>query len=313
MRTFVIVGLAVLGVAAAGVLYVSLGGGGDGERRTGALRSFTVGGWHLEIGGVAAGQLRSVEGCGVEASVALVTQTDKRPGPGRLADCQITFTGGLGLPGWQWINDATLGSAARNAALTHVDGSGVADFQLNLTSARLVRFQLPKLDSASNEAVIFRADLAADRVDRVKTIVTPKAMTTTKSLLAANFRLTIPGLDTTKVAAVESWSFEVASTSGIEKPPPAKLGDLTILTSETSSAGFEDWLRKSLISGEQLPEKTAKLELLTADLKSAILTVDFTGVGIIGGELFGASESSTDTPKREFSFYVEGATLKYAG
>lgn len=295
-----------------GFLYVALGDGDD--RRIGALRSYTAGNWHLEVGGTAMGALKNVEGCGVEGTVTMATPTDKRPASSEYGPCKISFGTGFSLAGWQWINESLEGAVPRNAALIHVDSAGVADFQLTLANASIERFETPKLDASSNDVTTFWIDLAAQRIDKTKALTTPKAAASTaKNQLAANFRLTIPGLDTSKVSTIEQWAFSVPPQTAAEKAPKAHLENLTLLTSETAAKGFEDYLRASLINGETVAEKTAKLELLSSDLQSTVLAIDFTGVGIIGGELFGAGESSTSIVRRQFSFYVESATIKYIG
>src|SRR5262249_10748615 len=93
--------------------------------------------------------------------------------------------------------------------------------------------------------------------------------------LASNFRLSIPGLDCTRVARIES--FTVKPQANVVEFP-----DLRIELSPASGATWHDFYRTMVIEGHSTPmdEKTGTLALLSANLAQVVATITFFNLGI---------------------------------
>jgi hypothetical protein len=315
-RTFIIVAVAVFAALLGGFVYVALDGGGE-ERRAGALstRSYVSGSWSLELDGQNVGVLKSLEGCHLEANVAAEAGGGKLAGAPRFTPCRLRFGLGMGKPLYTWISDVLGGKTvgARAVTLVQTDGTGKVATALNLQGAQITSFSVPALDAAAKEPGYFELKIEADTVEKGSS--GGAAATTSakaKLLMPAYFSVKIGGLDTTKIAKVSSWSFQRSRATGDTKLGQPELGNFELETSESSSSTFQAALEDLAVKGNAT-EWPGSIELLDATLKSVLFKVDFTGVGMYAGDLYGAAEAADALPRRAYSFYVESAKLDFAG
>jgi phage tail-like protein len=329
-KTIVLSAVVVLALLAGGIAFVALGGGDDDERRTGAIaatRSYSAGNFFLEINGTNVGALKSIDGCGVEfETVAAVSGTDKAQtkhvGQPKYGPCQIRFGSGLGPAAYQWIMDALAGkNAVRDAAIVIADVNLKAQSRLALDDAILTKFTLPALDPGSKDPAYFELTLTPEQITKSPgggSSVGSTASKSAKQMLLGNFRVTSPALPNLKASKVESWSFEspvAREATGSERLPtvlsgPAQLGDVSLLASEPVQ-GLDDWVSDQVKGTAK--ETTLLVELLDPTLKSSLLELSFTGVGLTQADLIAGAESATDTvQKRGFSMFVQGASIKFS-
>ncbi len=323
-KTLVLVAVAVAVVLVGGLAYVAFGGGDD-DRRAGALAtsSYAVGNYALTIDGVNAGMLKSFSGCGVTANAVSATVGDLRldtsTGPVKYEGCHIRFGLGMAPVVYTWIKDSLAGKGAPKAvSIVGYDATNQATAQLNLTNARLTSFTVPQLDATNSAAVFFEATLSPESVRKVKASGgAASASKTVKTMLGANYRLTIPDVEGHRASRIGPWSFEIpvpddAGVTGTTKAlVPAKLDDLSVLASDPAP-GLDAWL--DLLMKGTPTEKPVTIELLDATLKVQLFELRFAAAGLTQGDLLGASTASTDTvPRRQFSMYVEGPALTFSG
>jgi hypothetical protein len=143
-----------------------------------------------------------------------------------------------------------------------------------------------------------------------------------KGLLASNFRVTIPGVDCTKVSRIEPIVITRAAieSAGINRTPTEERGkmsctNLVITVSEVAAKDFVDWHRQAVIEGKAGPEmeKTATIELLSPNTKDVELTLEGNGVGILAVRPV-TSEAGTESVRRvAVEMYVERWALKPTG
>jgi tail tube protein gp19 len=314
-RTLVLVAVAVFAVVVGGFVYVAVKGGDD-ARRVGAFSQTqtSLGPWQLQLNGANAGPLKSVSGCEVSAAVVSVAGGGKRAGQVKYGSCRVQFGLSMTPAFYKWIGDA-LGKSPAPAAmnLLQADANGKVATNVELVDARLSGFSTPALDGGSQDLVLFTADLVAGAIRKgplggsLSGGLSQKASSAT----AANFRVTIPGVDAKRVAKVGSWSFEVpyeSSSVGADKivtaaAGPPKLGDLQLEVSEGFVADFDAMLQ-DLISG-QGQKTTAKVELLNTAMTATVFMLSLDGVGMDGGVHY-----ATDN-RRAYSFYADGATIAF--
>jgi hypothetical protein len=88
------------------------------------------------------------------------------------------------------------------------------------------------------------------------------------------------------------------------------VGDLVLTVSSAKSKPFADWHEEFVVKGNnsQDREKTATIELMSADMKNALLTLEGSGVGIIAVR---PESGGSDSAKRvQVQMYVEQWRVK---
>jgi T4-like virus tail tube protein gp19 len=306
-RSFILVAVAVFAALVGGFVYVALSGGG-GERRTGALapQSSTAGNFTLMLDGANVGQLRSVSGC--EVSFEAVQKSGSADSGAAYRPCTLAFNLGMEPAFLTWVSGAVAGNGQpKDVSILQSNATGNVVAELRLSNAQITSFTMPALAGGSNTAVFFEATVEG-QVQKLKgsgKVGSSLASKTQKNLLASNFKLTIPGLeqDLAKTNVVDGWSINIKNASN---PQP---GELAFTVGEPVN-DLDMWL-DNLMKGANSPPRPAKLELLDASLKSALVELNFTSATVAEADLLGTAESPTAPVRRNVSLEVGGASLKF--
>jgi hypothetical protein len=315
-RTLVLVAVTVFAVVVGGFVYVAVKGGDD-ARSLGAFSQTqaSLGPWQLQLNGSSAGPLKSVSGCEVTASVNTVAGVAKRAGQVKYGPCRLQFGLGMSPAFFRWIADALAKTPApATMNLVQADLNGKVATNVELVDARLSGFSTPALDGGSQDLVLFTADVSAGAIRKgplggsASSGLKEKAPAAT----AANFRVTIPGVDAKRVAKVGSWSFEVPYqldpvgsdkiVTGAAGPP--KLGDLQLEVADGFAADFDAMLQDLISGGGQ--KTTAKVEILNTAMTATVFALSLDGVGMNGGVPY-----ATDN-RRAYSFFADGAQIAFS-
>ncbi len=101
-----------------------------------------------------------------------------------------------------------------------------------------------------------------------------------KKWLTSSFKLAIDGLDTTRVIKIEPLTAKTAVVNSAVGPNDAHISRWRCF----SSASSVSMRSATVIRGQnaQANEKNGRLKMLTQDLRTALFTLDFTGIGIVG-------------------------------
>ncbi|MGC4071852.1 MAG: hypothetical protein QM760_04930 [Nibricoccus sp.] len=193
-----------------------------------------------------------------------------------LADCLANFLAGKSTP--------------RNLILTTADASGKPESSLVATNAILEEVQFPQLDGSSKEPFralfIFRAD--AVKASTPETLPSAGKAMNRNASLASNFRLSIDGLPTSRVASIEAFTIKSAARpagtfNAQPQPISPNISNLTLAISQADRAGWTAWRDSFLVQGnsQDTAEKSGTLELLGADMKSVLFTLKFSNLGLI--------------------------------
>jgi hypothetical protein len=76
---------------------------------------------------------------------------------------------------------------------------------------------------------------------------------------------------------------------------------------------FQDWLDKTLNDGGSKNEKTMRVELLDADMKDPLLTLELSGVGIVAVRMKKAEAGSEAIQRAQVELYAEQLKLTGGG
>ena len=251
----------------------------------------------LELDGKDAEPLRSVEGGEpygdvVQAAVGAGNVIRKRIGALHYADISIE----LGLipsgPVANWIG-ATLGRSLprHSGAVVEHDDNYREISRLTFEHAAIHEVEFPALDAAQQEPAYLTIRLAPDQTLRQagsgaqqsKDPNMVRGATKTKPPRRCDFRLTIDGLDATRVSAVGPLVVRqvirepMLGEQRVYGTPALEIPDLVVTLPE--AADWYAW-RDAFIVGATGPERNGKLEYLSPDRKDVLAWIEFSGLGI---------------------------------
>jgi phage tail-like protein len=266
-----------------------------------ATRPYTASRFGLMLDGAFVGFLQSFSGGMARADVQLERGagaiTRKHLGPPVYDDIVIQFGTNMSKAVYEWIGATCNGKLTRKSgAIVALDVNYAVQSSLEFSNAFISEVGMPAADAASKDAVSLQLKLSPEstHIKKGDGSKPPQAVTKSdKPLLASSFRFTLSGLETVsnKVSKVDAFAIKakviadalgaarekiVRGAGGVEVP------DLSVSVAESAAGPLYDWHEDFVIKGNngQDKEKTATLEYLTQDLKSALFTLQFSGVGI---------------------------------
>jgi hypothetical protein len=177
--------------------------------------------------------------------------------------------------------------------------------RLTFTNLRVTEVTLPALDGSSKEPASLTVTAQADSVAREKPSATPgTAKAKVGRLLESNFKLTMPGLDGTRVAKVSAITVKVSAGR-------VEVSNFTVALSEAAAEAWLQWHDLFIVQGKSTDqnEKTADIELLDATLKNTLMRIHLDGVGILRAS--SAQEGGANAIRRLVAeLYAEGIRLE---
>ncbi|ATC65217.1 hypothetical protein CMV30_15335 [Nibricoccus aquaticus] len=206
--------------------------------------------------------------------------------------------------------------------LTTADANGKTESTLLAANAVIEEVQFPKLDGSSKDpfrlTFIFRAE-------SVKSVAADGSATRAGAkvgagAIASNFRITLDGLPSTRIASLEAFSITNTTTgkpAGVFNAASAaiatpNISDLTVAISAADRAAWTAWRDTFLVQGnsQDTAEKSATLELLGPDMKSTIFTLKLANLGLI--RLSTPPTEGEAIARLQAELYVETASLPSA-
>ena len=289
----------------------------------GAARSYVAGNFTLTLDGVAAGFLKSAAGGSVIAdAVAESPPTGKgagifpkkRLGATRIEPISVDVPFGS-KPINDWISASLNGSAVpKNGTISSADFDFNEKTRLAFERARLTQIEIPGCDGASKEPdyidLVIMPEAVRRQAGNGKVAAVADASKSQKSWLPSNFRLSINGLDTTRVSKV--------SALIIKPGPTPSISNLVISFPEISAKGWEDWYQEFVVKNagadpkaNDAKEKTGTLEFLTPNRQGVLMKLTFRGLGLVRLAPEKA-EANADTIRRlAAEMYVEDVKAEF--
>ena len=267
-------------------------------------RGYVAGKYGVELDGIMAGWIWSVEG-GHATSDVVVEKLGadhiqkKHIGNVKYEDISITCGTGMTKGFYQWIKDTLdLKYSRKNGAIIAADYNHKEHSRVTFYNALLTEFGMPALDAASKDAAKMTIKWAPEYTRTVNqpaatiagkfAIDAPKQ----KKWLPANYRLKIDGLDKAcaRVNKIEALVVKqkvtehaVGELRDYEKEAAhVEIPNLVITFPESHADEFYKWHEDFVIKGNngQDAEKGATLEYLTPNLKETLFTLTFGNLGI---------------------------------
>lgn len=288
-------------------------------------RAYVAGTSALELDGQFIDFLKSAEGGFPKAEVTLEPTgpnqfVKKHIGQPKYQDIAIQCDPAMPKPLYDWIA-ATLAMnyVRKNGAIITADYNRVEQSRLQFNNALITEFGIPTCDAASKEIAYLTVKFAPE-------FTTPQAgkggivagsITKSRGWSPSYFRLTIPGLDCSKVSKIEALTIKQTTMQNAvgqmrdyqKEPGKLEFPNLVISLAEASAGTFYAWFQDMVIKGNSGDnnEKAGTLEFLDPTMKGSLLMVYFNHLGIFG---FTPEPANADTIKRvKVEMYCEQITL----
>jgi len=268
-------------------------------------RGYVAGKYGIELDGIAAGWISSVEGGHATSDVVV-----EKLGPDHIhkkhlagvkyEDISVQCGTGMSKGFYEWIKASFDHNYARkNGAIIAADYNYKEHSRLTFYNGLITEVGFPALDAASKDAAKMTIKFSPEYTRETTTTGGPSIAgkypiqaNVQKKWLPANFRLKIDGLDdpcarVTKIEALVVKQKVIENAVGemrdFEKEPASvEIPNLVITFAESHSKPFYDWHEDFVIKGNngEDKEKGGTLEFLTPNLQETLFTITFQHLGI---------------------------------
>ena len=194
-------------------------------------------------------------------------------------------------PLFEWVKTAWQGThVQKSGAMMRVDANGRPVSRREFVKAVVAETIIPELDGSSHDAAVVTVTL----VPELTRDVTPPATLPPHgsgnhptTLMSSNFRLSIGGLDCTRVSKIDSFTVTQNAAGALEFP------NLRIELAASSAETWRAWFSTFVIAGNSTTanEKSGSLSFLTPNLASVLATISFQNLGIFRLEAAPAAAS----------------------
>ncbi len=301
-------------------------------------RGYTAGKYAIELDGISAGWVNSVEGGGATADVITEKIGADHFAKKHIANVKyedITVICGTGMTQgfYNWIDASFKGNIGKdgrkNGAVLFADHDYQAISRLEFKFALVSELGMPALDAASKDAAKMTIKCSPETTRLLKgdnkKIQGSYAIDTKKQKqwTPANFKLRIDGLDEgcAKVNKIEALTIKqkvtehaVGEMRDYEKEPGhLEVPNLVITLSEAHAEGFYKWHEDFVIKGncQESAEKGGSLEYLAHDLKTVLFTLNFKHLGIFKMTPEKVEAGSEQIRRVKCEMYCEEIEFKY--
>jgi phage tail-like protein len=259
-------------------------------------RSYVTGNFQLVLEGNKSGFLKSIEG-GTAAAEVVAEPIGGSPfvkkhlGPVGYEAFVARFGLSMNKDVYEWINASWSANYQRkNGAVVAIDNKLTAVSQREFFNALVTETTFPKLDGGSKDPAHLTLTFAPEYTRTSKASGKVSAPSRQKLWLPSNFRVTIDGLDCTRVRAVESFTVRQSLATDdigdardyLKEPGKLEFPNLAINLAESSAKTWLDWFESFVIKGnsEDRKEKNGSIAILSPNLQDELLRVDLFNLGI---------------------------------
>lgn len=264
-------------------------------------RSLVGGKTAIELNGKQAGWVFNALGGTATAEVVVEPTgadhvTHKHVANVKYDDIAVNCGTGMSREFFAVVKSGVEGTSPRvNGAIVVADADYKESSRITFANALVSEVAFPVLDASSKEAarmlVTFSPQYTRLVAGSGQRATQNGTFGTQKKWLASNFKLSIDGLDASRVVKIEplvAKTISVTNATGNQRDPlreatKIQYSNLVFYVPESAAKPFLDWYDAFVIRGlnAQANEKNGRLELLAPDLRSILFTLDFSGLGII--------------------------------
>jgi len=261
--------------------------------------TYAAANFHLTLDGIDVGSLKSVDGGAISAEVITEQvgpsyQVKKHLGPPRYEPFAIELGLWMGNVVYEWIQASwKMNYARKNGSILACDYNLEARSEREFFNALITEVAMPALDASSKDQCYMTLKFAPELVRMKKAsgkVTLPPVKAGQEMWLASNFRLEIPGLDCSRVSAIDSFCVKQTApkdTIGdlrdpLREPGRLEFPNLSIILAESSSSTWMDWFDDFVVRGNngEGQEKNGALIFLSPNLQSELGRINLFNLGI---------------------------------
>ena len=298
--------------AAAAVAGAGVGAGAlAGSAAAAGHHTYTAGRFALELGGLPCGALAGVDGGDLSGNVVLdPVGSDqiqrKHIGGVKYEDFTVQAGSGMGKGFYTWIQDSfDKGYVRKSGAIIAGDFNYNEKSRQSLSNAIISSVTFPALDGASKDPAYLAVNISPESVTSSPPSGQPIQAATQKAWLPANFVFECDGVDTSRVATIDSftWTCTVDPADGSFV---LDVSDLGVTFPRSSLASWQRWYAAQ--NQGVSDERDGVLSLVGAN-GGGVATIDLFNLG-----LFRLSPDPASPAKRvKAEMYCEQVKFLYKG
>lgn len=266
----------------------------------------------IDIGGVPAGWLVSATGGHATTDVATNRNDGIKKQPVvQYGDIATVVGSDASRTVLAVIKDTLdLKSKRYTGSITSIDAAGNATSVLDFGNAVVSEIGFPAFDAASKNEVTLTLKYSPEytryKKGSGKVQSAAPVGSKVKPWVASNFRLTIDGVDCSKVTKVGAITVK-------QKAGGLQVSNLTITLAESDAKPFIDWQRAAAVAGgdPQKSQKNGSLAVVSADGKQVLLMLSFHGLGIFKLAADKAEANDDKIKRMTAELVVERMEFKY--
>lgn len=289
-----------------------------------SVKSFTGGRFAFGVAGEFAGYIRKVSGGFIKANRIvhdLGTTNVQRKNPGLIEFEPLSFelAMGMGKPVWDWIL-----ASWNKQVMQKTCELQMCDFNHEIRAVRvfedafILKVTFPALDAGSSEPGYFTVEIDPQMIRYEKGTgqrIQAQENVAAKKWLVSNFRLELGDLPCSRVAKVESFSWEQKNVSarsgGIKMPSvtPAALNipNLKLSISMADAPAWAAWHQSFVVEGHctEANELDGSLTLLAPDMNEELAVMTLKQVGMLKMEQQALEANDEKIARFDVELYVE--------
>jgi hypothetical protein len=278
---------------------------------TAAPQSYATGSTLFFLDNALAGPAQAVSGgvliadAVVEGTTAAGSFPKKHPSAPRFEPLHLRLAAAPSKLVVQWLSAALAGKPpAKTGTLVTYDAVYKELERRTFTNLRVVEIGFPVFDAASKSVASLAVVAQADGVALAPGTGQPApTMTKAKTALASSFRLTLDDLDTRQVSGISGITVKLGSRGDIS--------NFTVMIGAASALPWHKWYEAFVVKrqGTDANEKSGTLDILGADMRTAVLRIHLDGVGILRLEPAGQPGGVEAIPRVKAELYAESIRL----
>lgn len=297
-------------------------------------RSYTAGRFAVmfDQGGTNAGYVKSVTGGNIKGEVAVHQLGPDNVQKKHLATIvhePITVEVGMGMSKsfYEWIQSSfDKGHVTKSGELVAANFDYEAQSARAFTDAYISEVTIPALDGSSKEPAYMTVKFDPEKIRYEKRggeKLTGTLASNQKKWLCSNWRVDISGLNCTRVAKVDSFTWKqsvIKDEVGMfreatKHPAKVEVPNLKLTISMADISDWQDWHRSFVIDGlcTEGDEKEGSITFLGPDLKEELAEIQLFNVGLISLQQAKQEANKEEVARFEVELYVEKMMFNYMG
>jgi len=195
------------------------------------------------------------------------------------SDLTIQIGSAMGKPMYDWIQNSFDNKYSRkNGAIVAADYNFKELTRLEFYDALITEVTVPSLNGATSSAGTIIVKFSPGSVSNVPAAGNQMSRVKHKPFLTQNFSVDIDGLDTSRVASIDSFTWK-QRVSDDGSPPVTDAGDLGIVFDPASLPSWQQWYDNFAVGGDATDERSAQLTVAGAP-GGGVLTVGLFNLGL---------------------------------